>query len=288
MLANGLDLPEAVREAQDYTWQTLKKRVPAGHGPVPPRSPVLGAGGRGRARGRRRGAAPLPMPAAGTDDAAVVRRARARRLAGLYAVTPDLADTADLVARVEAALAGGAGAIQYRSKSADAALRSGQAERARRASPRRAARCSSSTTTPRSAPPWAPTACTSARTTAALAAARAIVGPERIIGVSCYDDFARAEAAVAAGADYVAFGSFFPSSVKPDARARRRRAARARRGRWACRWSRSAGSPRRMRASSGARRGARGRRDLGGVRRAGRGSRRASDRRTLGRSRPPG
>ena len=51
-----------------------------------------------------------------------------------------------------------------------------------------------------------------------IAAARELVGPDRIIGVSCYDDFERAEAAVAAGADYVAFGSFFASRVKPDAR----------------------------------------------------------------------
>jgi len=45
-----------------------------------------------------------------------------------------------------------------------------------------------------------------------------LLGPDRLIGVSCYDDYARAEAAVAAGADYVAFGSFFPSTVKPGAR----------------------------------------------------------------------
>jgi thiamine-phosphate pyrophosphorylase len=45
-----------------------------------------------------------------------------------------------------------------------------------------------------------------------------LLGPERIVGVSCYDDFARAEAAVAAGADYVAFGSFYASGVKPAAR----------------------------------------------------------------------
>jgi thiamine-phosphate pyrophosphorylase len=36
--------------------------------------------------------------------------------------------------------------------------------------------------------------------------------------VSCYDDLARARGAVAGGADYVAFGSFFPSSTKPAAR----------------------------------------------------------------------
>ena len=32
MLANGLELPEAVREAQDYTWQTLKKAYRPGMG----------------------------------------------------------------------------------------------------------------------------------------------------------------------------------------------------------------------------------------------------------------
>jgi thiamine-phosphate pyrophosphorylase len=36
--------------------------------------------------------------------------------------------------------------------------------------------------------------------------------------VSCYDEPARAEAAVRGGADYVAFGSFFPSATKPAAR----------------------------------------------------------------------
>ena len=46
------------------------------------------------------------MPAAAIEDPLARRRARARRLRGLYAVTPDLADTADLVARVAAALAG--------------------------------------------------------------------------------------------------------------------------------------------------------------------------------------
>jgi thiamine-phosphate pyrophosphorylase len=53
---------------------------------------------------------------------------------------------------------------------------------------------------------------------AALSAARSQVGPGRIIGVSCYDDFARAERAVAAGADYIAFGAFFNSGTKPLAR----------------------------------------------------------------------
>ena len=39
----------------------------------------------------------------------------------------------------------------------------------------------------------------------------------RILGVSCYNDAALAHAAVAEGADYVAFGSVFASPTKPNA-----------------------------------------------------------------------
>ena len=51
-----------------------------------------------------------------------------------------------------------------------------------------------------------------------IAAARALLGDDAIIGVSCYDDLQRARDAAAAGADYIAFGAFFPSSTKPNAR----------------------------------------------------------------------
>lgn len=47
--------------------------------------------------------------------------------------------------------------------------------------------------------------------------ARDLLGPDAIIGVSCYDEMARAEHAVEMGADYIAFGSFFPSPTKPGA-----------------------------------------------------------------------
>lgn len=47
--------------------------------------------------------------------------------------------------------------------------------------------------------------------------ARAVLGGEAIIGVSCYDQLARAVAAETSGADYVAFGAFHPTSAKPDA-----------------------------------------------------------------------
>ena len=47
--------------------------------------------------------------------------------------------------------------------------------------------------------------------------ARAILGHERIIGVSCYNQLALAKQAVHDGADYIAFGSFFNSPTKPRA-----------------------------------------------------------------------
>ena len=48
-----------------------------------------------------------------------------------------------------------------------------------------------------------------------IAAARKILGPDAIIGLSCYDDINTALVAQANGVDYVAFGRFFPSSSKP-------------------------------------------------------------------------
>jgi thiamine-phosphate pyrophosphorylase len=50
-----------------------------------------------------------------------------------------------------------------------------------------------------------------------LAATRKRLGSARILGASCYDRLERALEAERLGADYVAFGSFFPSSVKPGA-----------------------------------------------------------------------
>ena len=48
-----------------------------------------------------------------------------------------------------------------------------------------------------------------------MAEARSLLGPQAIIGVSCYNDVDRAVAMAASGADYVAFGRFFRSGSKP-------------------------------------------------------------------------
>lgn len=50
-----------------------------------------------------------------------------------------------------------------------------------------------------------------------ISAARQRLGADAIIGVSCYNQLELATEAEHAGADYVAFGAFFSSSVKPDA-----------------------------------------------------------------------
>ena len=50
-----------------------------------------------------------------------------------------------------------------------------------------------------------------------LTAARTRLGAGAIIGVSCYNEADRALTAARNGADYVAFGSFFPSVTKPGA-----------------------------------------------------------------------
>jgi thiamine-phosphate pyrophosphorylase len=49
---------------------------------------------------------------------------------------------------------------------------------------------------------------------AAYSDARAAVGPDRIVGVTCHNSRHLAVEAAEAGADYVAFGAFFPSATK--------------------------------------------------------------------------
>lgn len=55
------------------------------------------------------------------------------------------------------------------------------------------------------------------RDDATIAEARRVLGPRMIIGASCYNRLDLAHAAARAGADYAAFGSFFPSPTKPVA-----------------------------------------------------------------------
>jgi thiamine-phosphate pyrophosphorylase len=139
------------------------------------------------------------------------------RLAGLYAVTPDVADTTRLVLLVEAAIAGGANAIQYRNKSASRELRREQAERLVRVCQGHGVVLIVNDDADLAREVDA-AGVHLGEDDGNLVVARAMVGPSKLIGVSCYNNLARAQHYVAQGADYVAFGSFFPSQVKPDAR----------------------------------------------------------------------
>jgi thiamine-phosphate pyrophosphorylase len=137
-------------------------------------------------------------------------------LKGLYAVTPDLADTADLLRRVGQALLGGVQLVQYRNKRADAALRREQATVLLAACRRHGARLVINDDLPLALALGADGAHLG-REDGDLAATRAALGPGRLLGVSCYDELERAREAKRIGADYVAFGSFFASPTKPAA-----------------------------------------------------------------------
>jgi thiamine-phosphate pyrophosphorylase len=148
--------------------------------------------------------------------AAVSTAAPRSKLAGLYALTPDLADTAALSARTDLALSAGASAIQYRNKAASAELKLQQALALRALCSARGAIFIVNDDIELAHAVDAD-GVHLGRDDASIAAARARLGSAAIVGVSCYDELARAEAAIAAGGDYIAFGSFYPSLVKPDA-----------------------------------------------------------------------
>lgn len=151
------------------------------------------------------------------SDAESVRRALASRVAGLYVVTPDTGDTGDLVSKVAAALEGGASVVQYRNKSDHPELRRTQAQALGRI-PLMQRGLFIINDDPDLAVALDADGVHIGDDDPATAEARARVGPGRLIGVSCYDDFDRAIIAVGEGADYVAFGSFYPSATKPKAR----------------------------------------------------------------------
>ncbi|HEX9450432.1 MAG TPA: thiamine phosphate synthase [Burkholderiales bacterium] len=135
-------------------------------------------------------------------------------VSGLYAVTPELADSIALVGKVDAALRGGARAIQYRSKSIEDSLRRAQAGEIAHLCRTRDVLFIVNDSIGLARAVGAD-GVHLGKDDGAVAAARAVLGPGKLIGVSCYNDMDRAREAQSQGADYVAFGSFFPSTTKP-------------------------------------------------------------------------
>lgn len=135
-------------------------------------------------------------------------------LRGLYAITPQAAALEDLFADVAAAVRGGATLLQYRDKDRDAAQRATAARVLRRLCRQAGTRLVINDDLALALAVDADGVHLGAND-GDLRAARQALGSGRLLGVSCYADFERARFAVDAGADYVAFGSFFASPTKP-------------------------------------------------------------------------
>ena len=134
---------------------------------------------------------------------------------GLYAITPDIADTPALVHKVEQVLKAGVAMLQYRNKAISKDKRLLQA--------RELAPLARGYGVPfvindelDIALAVGANGVHLGKDDGDLAAARVQL-PGRILGASCYNDLDKARVAVRAGATYIAFGSVYPSSTKPDA-----------------------------------------------------------------------
>lgn len=138
-------------------------------------------------------------------------------LSGLYVITdPGLIRADRLAPSVEQAIAGGAALVQYRDKRPTSDIRHREADLL-------AALCRQYNVTFIVNDDIALAADVNAsgvhlgRDDPDIRAARRLLGQKAIVGISCYNDIERARKAARAGADYLAFGRFFPSRTKPAA-----------------------------------------------------------------------
>ena len=135
----------------------------------------------------------------------------------LYLVSPDGWSTSRLLAACEPALLAGASWLQYRDKSNDPVRRLEQARELVGLARQCKARIIINDDV-QLAQACGADGVHLGEHDGDLQAARTHLGPTAIIGVSCYNDLLRARDAAAGGANYLAFGAFFPSSTKPTAR----------------------------------------------------------------------
>lgn len=132
---------------------------------------------------------------------------------GLYLVTPDWTDTTRLLDATGRALEAGAALVQYRNKTASEALRREQAA-ALLALCRQHDRPLVINDHVDLCLQLGADGVHVGVLDAPVAAVRAALGPDKIVGASCYGQLALARSAQDAGASYVAFGGFYPSKVK--------------------------------------------------------------------------
>lgn len=137
-------------------------------------------------------------------------------LRGLYAITDNaLLAEGRLLPYVGAALQGGARLVQYRDKSQDASRRQDEAAALAELCRQHDAQLIINDDLPLAR--QLGVGLHLGQEDGSLAAARADLGADAILGGTCHASLELAEVAAAAGASYLAFGRFFASSTKPDA-----------------------------------------------------------------------
>ena len=139
-----------------------------------------------------------------------------RAINGLYAITPDYSNTQELLRKTRLALEGGASALQYRNKTAPQVLRLEQAQALRELTREFGVPLIINDDVLLAGQVAADGVHLGAADES-LATARATLGEGKIIGVSCYNRLSLAREAAEVGANYVAFGAFFQSAIKPEA-----------------------------------------------------------------------
>lgn len=135
---------------------------------------------------------------------------------GLYAITDTDLLAGRLTDAVEAALQGGAVAVQYRDKRTDTSRRLEEAIALRLLCRRYRIPLLINDDVELCVAVGAD-GVHLGQSDVSLAAARQRLGPDALIGATCHDSLALAATAVAGGASYLAFGAMYPSATKPGA-----------------------------------------------------------------------
>jgi len=138
------------------------------------------------------------------------------RPSGLYLITPERLTGIPLLAAVDDALEAGVRWLQYRDKTGDATLRRATAVALAKLCRQHGAQFIINDDL-ELALAIDGASLHLGRNDGELAAARARLGDDRVLGASCYGDLQRARDALAAGASYVAFGAMYTSASKPQA-----------------------------------------------------------------------
>ena len=139
-----------------------------------------------------------------------------KKIVGLYAITADELMTNELLRRSRLVLQGGARVLQYRNKLADEALRFEQAHALRQLTQAFGVPLIVNDDVALAIKVNADGVHLGA-TDGEISRARAQLGADKLIGASCYNRLDLAREAAGQGADYVAFGAFFPTEIKPNA-----------------------------------------------------------------------